>query len=161
MGRLSAVPAVLVASWLVAFQAAALERDPTGVWLTEDGKAAVAVQACGPALCGRLVWIDERRPPPGAPPGPPVDAFNPDPTLRDRPLCGLEMLAGFEPQEPELWTGGTVYNPEDGRTYRARLRLVGPDVLELRGYVLIPLLGRTQIWTRAGADFHWRCSEAR
>jgi hypothetical protein len=41
---------------------------------------------------------------------------------------------------------GPIYNPENGRTYRASLRLRSPDILEVKGYVLI--VCDTQVWRR-------------
>ncbi|MBI1207874.1 MAG: DUF2147 domain-containing protein [Azospirillum sp.] len=130
---------------------------PLGVWLTEDNQGAVEIFACGDKLCGRLVWIDESEPPPGAV-GPPVDLHNPDPALRQRPLCGLVILQNFVPSEDKLNHEGTIYNPEDGQTYSARFMLENNSTLKLRGYVLLPLLGRSQHWRRAPAEFSERCA---
>lgn len=47
------------------------------------------------------------------------------------------------------FTGGRIVDPENDRTYRATMALDGPTRLRVRGYVGIPALGRTQVWTRA------------
>jgi uncharacterized protein (DUF2147 family) len=44
--------------------------------------------------------------------------------------------------------GGRVYDPESGKDYKGKLHLVDEKTLDLRGYVLIPLFGRTETWTR-------------
>jgi hypothetical protein len=54
--------------------------------------------------------------------------------------------------DPEVWTGGTIYDPLSGRTYAARLALDGDDRLEIRGYVGLPVLGRTTTWIRVGSE---------
>ncbi len=49
-----------------------------------------------------------------------------------------------------VWNGGEVLDPESGDVYRATLRLRdGGARLDVHGYIGIPLLGRSQIWTRA------------
>jgi uncharacterized protein (DUF2147 family) len=81
------------------------------------------------------------------------DAWNPDTGLRDRAVEGLELFHGLEqsPQDANVWTGGTIYDPTSGRTYRCRLTLDG-DRLYLRGYFGVPVLGRTTTWIRVGAE---------
>ena len=54
-----------------------------------------------------------------------------------------------DPEVPGRWRDGTIYDPASGRTYSAEARLDGPDRLLLRGYIGIPLIGRTATWTRA------------
>jgi len=129
---------------------------PVGLWLTDARKAAVEVFPCGDAVCGRIAWIDESHPPEGAR-GAPMDRHNPDARLRRQPLCGLEILRGFRLQEDGVWGGGSIYNPEDGRDWRAEMTVDGPDRLRLRGYLLIPMLGETRVWTRLPAGFTDRC----
>ena len=41
---------------------------------------------------------------------------------------------------------GRIYNPENGRTYRASLKLRSPDILEVKGCLLI--VCDTQVWRR-------------
>ena len=45
------------------------------------------------------------------------------------------------------YEGGTVYAPDDGKTYSCKAKVNG-DKLEFRGYMGISLLGRTEIMTR-------------
>jgi len=45
------------------------------------------------------------------------------------------------------YKGGRILDPENGKTYKCRIKLVD-DVLEVRGYIGIPALGRTQKWYR-------------
>ena len=49
-------------------------------------------------------------------------------------------------------TSGTIYDPSTGNTYSCRLTLEGADRLLLRGYLGIPLIGRTTTWTRVGTE---------
>jgi len=78
---------------------------------------------------------------------PTLDTENPDPARRERPLADLRLGTGFE-LDGETWTGGSLYDPGSGNTYKARFRALGPDRLEVRGYVGLPAFGRTEVWTR-------------
>jgi uncharacterized protein (DUF2147 family) len=80
------------------------------------------------------------------------DRHNPDPTLRDRRVEGLEILRGLAPRPDGTWGNGRIYDPATGNTYTCQLTLDGDHRLRLRGYVGIPLIGRTTIWTRVGTE---------
>jgi Uncharacterized protein conserved in bacteria (DUF2147) len=79
--------------------------------------------------------------------------YNPEESLRERPLVGLQVLTG-PTREPssDVWSDGRIYDPGSGKTYRCQAHLDGPDRLELRGYVGIPLIGRTTHWLREGTE---------
>ena len=69
-------------------------------------------------------------------------------------MIGLEILGGLEPSSRAegVWTDGTLYDPGSGSTYRASLTVADANRLELRGYVGVPLLGRTTTWFRVGSE---------
>ena len=133
----------LAVAALALLAAPAQAQSALGVWLTDDGDALVEIGSCGAALCGRIVWM---RDPPAL-----DDRHNPDPALRARPLCGLEILAGFAADGEGRWSGGRVYDPKTGSTYRGTITLDADGALTLRGYVGIPLFGRSARWTRDAA----------
>jgi Delta7-sterol 5-desaturase len=118
-----------------------------GEWATQGYSARIDVQPCSGAperLCGTIAWLWESVDPDGKPV---LDARHPDASRRSRPLIGLEMLSGFKRgSEAGTWVDGRVYNPEDGRTYGARLKLRSQDVLEVEGCVLV--LCSKQVWRR-------------
>lgn len=114
-----------------------------GVWMTEGGKSHVRIQPCGEKLCGEIVWLKEPRDDDGSEKR---DVHNKDESLRDRPILGLPLLTGFSDQGGGEWTGGEIYNPEDGKTYRSRLELADPATLKVSGCVLF--FCKTQTWTR-------------
>ncbi|MDQ8029030.1 MAG: DUF2147 domain-containing protein [Brevundimonas sp.] len=136
-------PALLAAVFTAAaaLAAPALAGDPTGLWQTSTNGGQVRIARCGQALCGTLVTSDTIRANPGA-----LDERNSDRNLRTRTLRNLPMLRGFT-GGPTEWTGGSVYNPADGRTYRGTITLQGDNTLRLRGCVVAPLC-RNQTWTR-------------
>jgi uncharacterized protein (DUF2147 family) len=121
-----------------------------GRWYAEGGAAQVEISQCGDRLCGRVVWLrspfdgdgcDWR------------DNRNPEPTLRARPIIGLQILAELHPaDDARSWTGGTIYDPTSGRTYRCTLELDGDNRARVRGYIGVPLLGRTTTWIRVGTE---------
>jgi len=77
------------------------------------------------------------------------DINNPDPDLRDRPLQGVEIIQGITYKKENLWAGGLIYDPNNGKTYNCKLSLNEDGTLSIRGYAGLPLFGRTEVWTRA------------
>ena len=123
-----------------------------GVWNSEHHDAKIEIFGCGSKYCGKIVWMDEPRytaeDKEGRPGDLKLDTKNPDPALRNKTILGLQILNNFTFEGANRWTG-KVYDPESGNTYHATLSLGSADQLHLRGYILIPLLGRTSTWTRA------------
>lgn len=121
-----------------------------GEWVTPGYAARVQLAHCPDQpqhVCGAITWLWEPSDRSGKPV---VDAKNPDPTKRSLPLVGLQLLADFSSgASSRSWTGGRIYNPEDGRTYKATLTLREPDLLEVEGCVLV--LCSRQVWRRLPA----------
>jgi len=127
-------------------QATTSAATPLGRWLTEGGKSHVQIYACGAQLCGRIVWLRE---PLGKDGQPKADLRNPDRSKRAQKIVGLVMLWSFaRTSDPNKWDGGRIYNPEDGETYKSTMTLRRDGKLEVRGYVGISLLGKSQYWER-------------
>ena len=141
---------VLVAGSLLVGATACAQQSPPegdrilGVWLTADAKAHVAIYRTGDQYFGRIIWLKE----PDKNGMPAVDDQNPDEKLRGRPILNLDMMYGFLYDGDDVWVDGRVYDPEGGDEYRGKLRLVDNNTMDLRGYVMIPLFGRTETWTR-------------
>jgi uncharacterized protein (DUF2147 family) len=125
----------------------------SGLWMTEDGEGAVEIEPCGEARCGHIVWLKE----PFDAAGQPIrDVNNPSPSERQRPLCGAEIISGLRPQDDGSWDDGSIYDPEEGKSYSLMIKADGNDRLKLRGYIGIRAAGETVIWTR-GAEHLGRC----
>lgn len=122
-----------------------------GIWKTEKDESKVEIFPCGDKICGKIIWLknplytDSRDGEVGTPV---IDRKNPDPALHSRPVLGLRILEGFTAEGGNNWANGTCYDPKSGNTYRGKIHLAAPDRLELRGYIGIPLFGRTSVWTR-------------
>ena len=148
----------LAAAWLILATAGAASTparaavDPfEGLWVTSNFASVVEIRRCetspdaspNASLCAELLWlwdvgVARRRK---------LDERNPDEDLRDRPMIGLSLFERFR-LDGDAWKG-RIYNPEDGRTYRATLRRRGADALRLRG--CYGPFCRSQTWRRLGS----------
>jgi uncharacterized protein (DUF2147 family) len=67
---------------------------------------------------------------------------------KGKPILGMEILSGLK-KTGEAYSGGQILDPDDGEIYRAEMKLKDQGAkLDLRAYIGIPLLGRTQTWIR-------------
>lgn len=125
-----------------------------GVWEVADADGRIEISRCGAAYCGAIVWMREPFYPADDKGGmagrPLVDRENPRKELRSRPQLGLKIMEGYTFRGDNFWDDGTIYNTENGKTYRSTIRLRSPDRLELRGYIGLPLLGGSTVWKRVG-----------
>ncbi|CAN7535874.1 DUF2147 domain-containing protein [Bosea sp. LjRoot90] len=111
--------------------------DMVGRWRDSDGESEIAINRCGSALCGKIVWLKQER----------FDIFNPDEALRKRSLLGLQVLSGFKPAAKGALEG-EGYNPADGKSYRTTLELASHWSLVMRGCVLGGLICDDDTWSR-------------
>ncbi len=136
-----------------AFVLAAGPDDILGLWNTEKRDAKIEIYKCGTKYCGKIAWLKEPTYPAGSKEGAPgtpiLDHNNPDPELRKKSLIGLPILIDFVFAGDNLWKNGKIYNPDNGKRYRGKMTLISPDQLNVRGFIGIPLLGGTTVWTRA------------
>ncbi len=123
-----------------------------GFWNTENRKTQFEIYKCGAEYCGKISYMSEPNYPSTEKQGlaglPKRDFDNPDPLLRGRPMLGMPLLEGFHYVGDNTWEGGTIYNPEDGKTYSCKLWLDGENRLNVRGYIGFSLLGKTVTWIR-------------
>lgn len=112
-----------------------------GMWVTQAGDGQVQVGKCGPSLCGRLVKY--LVPPPGGVDQ--RDVNNSDPSLRQRKVLGSAILSGLV-QDGEVWRG-QVYDPRRGKTFRAIVRRLDANRLEVKGCV--GPFCQAQVWQKA------------
>jgi uncharacterized protein (DUF2147 family) len=116
-----------------------------GVWLHQNKRIQLEITPCGESWCGKLIWF---RWPNDAQGLPLVDLKNPDPALRNRPLLGLTVLAGIRRTGERTWEDAKIYDPDDGANYNASMSIQDDGTLRVRAYVLLPIFGETEIWTR-------------
>ena len=118
----------------------------TGTWLVQDGSAKIQIQNLNGKYCGKIVWIKQPNDKNGKPL---LDSKNPDKTLQSRPQIGLLLLSGFVYEENNLWSDGTIYDPDGGKTYNCKISMKNNNEMDVRGYVGISLFGRTETWARS------------
>ena len=73
-----------------------------------------------------------------------VDAKNPDEALRARPLIGIDLLQEYTFKDGK-WQG-RIYDPESGKTYKSQMHVDADGTLKMRGYIGVPMLGRTAVF---------------
>lgn len=66
---------------------------------------------------------------------------------KDKPFLGLVIIRGLKKHEGEF-NGGTVLDPKNGKHYKCYIKFESNDKIKIRGYIGVPLLGRTQYWYR-------------
>jgi uncharacterized protein (DUF2147 family) len=124
----------------------AQEQVPWGVWADEQGKTQIELYRCGERLCGKIVALNS---PNDADGRPLLDTHNPDPKRRNQPHLGLTVLQKLSYNaSTDRWEDGEIYDPNNGRTYSCYVHQLGPDRLEVKGYIGFAFIGRAQIWTR-------------
>jgi uncharacterized protein (DUF2147 family) len=138
--------ALLMAS---ASMAAMAQMTPAGLWKTidDDGKtekSLVRINDNAGVMSGKVEKIFD-------PAKQDAKCEKCEGAKANQPVLGMEILEGVkrDPDETALWNGGSILDPNNGKTYKVRLKPIdGGKKLEVRGYIGTPLLGRTQTWIR-------------
>jgi uncharacterized protein (DUF2147 family) len=139
--KLVAAAAVCVALAACSDAGGAPGGDPSGHWITASGNLEVEIAPCGRALCGTVVRVLANHSMSGSGEMKPTDARDP---------MGMQILTDLVPNTRATEWRGHVYDRENAKTYGAVVKLGAADELVVRGYVGLPLFGRSQTWTRAG-----------
>ncbi len=117
--------------------------ESVGRWVTESGNLEVDLTPSGEGLIGTVTRVISNRSMSGSEPAvPAADA---------PPLLGLKILDNLVSSGKNEWKG-QIYNRDNGKTYDCVVTFVPPDQLHVRGYKLLPLFGKTQIWRRVASD---------
>jgi uncharacterized protein (DUF2147 family) len=113
-----------------------------GKWLTEEETSHVRLfKATNGKYYGKIVWLRDE---PDKP-----DENNPDESKRNVPLIDLLIMKGFQYNADKgRWEGGTIYDPDNGKTYDCYMWFEeDPNVLIIKGYVLgMKFVGRQTRW---------------
>ena len=123
------------------------EASVAGLWAS-DGSI-ISVEVDGTDLTATVVALmepnyleDEAEF--GVPGSTRLDHLNPDDGLRTRPVLGIELTSEYT-FDGKRWSG-KIYDPESGNTYSSRMRVDKDGNLAMRGYIGMPMLGRTAIF---------------
>jgi uncharacterized protein (DUF2147 family) len=142
-------PTIALALLTCAASAAIAQSTPVGLWKTIDDetkveKSYVRIVEQGGVLVGRIERLIN---PPKADP---VCEACTD-TRKGQPIVGMTIIEGVKRSADEpVWDSGSILDPNNGKTYKVRLTPKdGGKALDVRGYIGMPMLGRTQTWQRA------------
>jgi uncharacterized protein (DUF2147 family) len=123
-----------------------------GTWLNAKKTAHIDIYKADGKYLGKIAWLKEPTYPADDRKGmagqPKVDRENPDPARRKQPLVDLVILRDFVYAKDNQWEQGRIYDPENGKDYKCKMRLTAPDTLDVRGFIGFSMLGRTETWTR-------------
>ncbi|ALK95753.1 hypothetical protein AB595_24135 [Massilia sp. WF1] len=142
------IKASLIAAVLAAPLAWAQDGSPVGLWKTIDdssGKptALIRITDNHGELQGKIEKLfrtaDEEQ--------------NPKCVLctdarKDQPIVGMTIVSGLKKTGDE-YTGGEILDPKNGKVYKSKLMVrEGGKKVEVRGYIGVPMFGRSQVWLR-------------
>lgn len=143
---------VIMVSMLLAMFSGLVQADsmsPVGVWRTIDDKTKKerSVIRISEAEGGELRGVVEKI----------FDQPGDDPAhlckeckgeRKDQPIIGMAILWGLKKQG-DGWAGGEILDPKNGKIYRAKMSLSEDgNSLNVRGFIGVSLIGRTQTWHR-------------
>jgi uncharacterized protein (DUF2147 family) len=117
-----------------------------GTWLTGSRKGHVQIYKQGDKYFGKIIWLKEPNDP--ATGKPRLDAKNADAQKKSRPILGMINLINFKYDGDNVWEDGKIYDPENGKEYSCKMRLINSNQLDVRGYIGVSLIGRTDSWVR-------------
>jgi uncharacterized protein (DUF2147 family) len=124
--------------------------DIVGFWLniddaTKKPDSQIQIFKSGNKYYGKIVWLSE----PLENNQPKKDVNNPDKKLRNNPIIGLQLLNSFA-YEDNIWSKGTIYDPQSGSTYKCKMWFEdkNKNTLYLRGFIGVSLIGRNTTWKR-------------
>ena len=142
---------LIKASLIIAVLASPLalaQESPAGLWKSVDdasGKptALIRISEEGGVLQGKIEKLFRA----------PQEDQNPKCVLcedarKDQPIVGMTILSGLK-KDGKQYDGGEILDPKNGKVYKSKLSVrEGGKKLEVRGYIGVPMLGRSQIWLR-------------
>jgi uncharacterized protein (DUF2147 family) len=142
------IKATLIAAVLALPSAWAQNNSPIGLWKTiDDGtgkpKSLVRITENNGVLSGKIEKLFRE---PSEDQSPKCDKC--EGANKDQPVLGMTIINGLK-KDDDSWSGGTVLDPHNGKTYKAKITMKDDGKkLEMRGYIGMPLLGRSQTWLR-------------
>lgn len=153
---LSATVLVLTLSFAIGAVAQSGDDAILGQWYTEDQRSIVQIYKEDGKYQGKMIALKNPKYGEDEPEleGQYVrDRNNPDPEKRSNHLVGNVIMQGFTyDADDNEWSGGKIYDPDNGKTYSCVVKLDDPNTLAVRGYILIRTFGRTTEWKRVPKD---------
>jgi uncharacterized protein (DUF2147 family) len=128
--------------------AMAAEASPVGLWKTIDDetgkpKSLIRITENDGELAGKIEKLFRT---PDQDQNPKCEKCSG--ALKDQPIIGMTILSGLK-KDGDGYSGGQIIDPANGKTYKSKLTVAEDGKkLNMRGYIGMPMLGRTQIWLR-------------
>ena len=138
---------LLIALGLISTLAAAAEN-PVGLWRTIDDKSGkekslVRVSESNGQL---QITVEKLFREPGEEPNPLCDKCPGE--KKNKPVIGMQIGSGLK-KDGDVWSGGEILDPQNGKTYKCKVWLEDKGKkLNVRGFIGVSVLGRTQVWIR-------------
>lgn len=143
------LPYVIIAAAVLATASVwAQDTSPVGLWKNIDDnsgkpKALIRITESNGELQGSIERLFREK---GEDPNPKCTKCGG--ARKDQPILGMTILFGMK-RDGDEYNGGQIIDPDNGKTYRSKLTLIdGGKKLNVRGYIGMPMLGRTQTWLR-------------
>lgn len=140
--------AAVLAAALLGSAAAMAQGTPSGMWKTIDDntgkpRGLVEITERNGVYSGRLVksFVESD--------GKPRVCDKCTDARKDQPVIGMTILSGLRKTGENEWSGGEILDPENGKVYKSKISLAEDgNKLNVRGFIGISLIGRTQTWER-------------
>jgi uncharacterized protein (DUF2147 family) len=111
-----------------------------GTWFSAEKDLKIEINQKNDAFFGKIVWFACE------PQTPDMHAFkdtqNPDPKLRERKWLGMNVLENLTYNNKGYWSDGKIYDPNSGITYSSTVRLTSDNIVSVKGYWGIELIGK-------------------
>lgn len=145
----SILTVMMMAAWfgLTAMAQTHKADDILGTWLNQEATGKIQLYKENGKYFGKLVWLKE--PNDKVTGKPRTDVENPDAKLKTTPLIGLVNMQNFTFDGTDEWSGGTIYDPKNGKTYKCYIQFESQNKLKVRGFIGVSMLGKTTYWTRS------------
>jgi len=118
-----------------------------GVWVSEKNDLKIEIFNKNGKYFGKMLWfvcevkgkemLDYQ------------DTKNPNPALRNRNWLGMQVVEDLRyDKKTNLWKGGSLYDPNEGKTYKIEVSIDHTQTLFVRAYWGVYLLGKTLVFCR-------------
>jgi uncharacterized protein (DUF2147 family) len=127
--------------------AMATDEQICGKWLNSDKNLVVQVYKEGSEFKAKLVWFNNGEGDKSMESW--TDKHNPDPSLRNRKLLGMNVLEKlvYDP-DSNSWEDGIIYDAQNGRHWNSSAYINKDGSLKVKGYWHVKFIGKTMTFTR-------------
>ncbi len=114
-------------------------NDVLGTYMNPTGEGIMKIYQEGNKYFGKLVWMKQPEK---------IDTKNPDKSKQTQKILGSTVLKNFVFDGNDTWANGSAYDPKNGKTYSCKITRDSRGNLNIRGYIGISLLGRTDYFVK-------------